>query len=129
METYKRARRADGGWRVEVPVRGARLLEHPMYNKSSAFTEPERRAFGIEGLLPATVSTMETQARRVYENIARKSDPLERYIGLQALQDRNEHLYYRLLLDHLAAAACGSRRRTGAGSPRSSTARRSTASG
>ncbi len=80
---------------------GARLLEHPMYNKSSAFTDEERRTFGLEGLLPATVSTMETQARRVYRNIARKEDPLEKYIGLQALQDRNEHLYYRLLLDHL----------------------------
>jgi malic enzyme len=72
-----------------------------MYNKSSAFTQDERRVFGLEGLLPAMVSTMETQARRIYENIARKADPLEQYIGLQALQDRNEHLYYRLLLDHL----------------------------
>ena len=101
METYKRERRPDGGWRVEVPVRGARLLEHPMYNKSSAFTEEERRTFGLEGLLPAAVSSMETQVKRVYGNICRKTDPLERYIGLQALQDRNEHLYYRILLDHL----------------------------
>ena len=101
MEPYKRWRGADGRWRVEVPVRGARLLAHPMYNKSSAFSEAQRRAFGLEGLLPATVSSIETQARRVYENLARKSDPLEKYIGLQALQDRNEHLFYRLLLDHL----------------------------
>ncbi len=101
MESYKRSVRSDGRWQVEVPVRGARLLGHPMYNKSSAFTEDERRAFGLDGLLPATVSTMETQARRVYGNLARKTDPLEQYIGLQALQDRNEHLYYRLLLDHL----------------------------
>ncbi len=101
MESYKRSRKPGGAWRVEVPMRGARLLEHPMYNKSSAFTEEERRRFGLEGLLPSSVSSMETQARRVYGNIARKSDPLEKYIGLQALQDRNEHLYYRLLLEHL----------------------------
>jgi malic enzyme len=101
MESYRRTPRPGGGWQVEVPVRGAQLLEHPMYNKSSAFTQDERRVFGLEGLLPAMVSTMETQARRIYENIARKADPLEQYIGLQALQDRNEHLYYRLLLDHL----------------------------
>jgi malic enzyme len=44
---------------------------------------------------------MELQASRVYENIKRKTDPLEQYIGLAALQDRNEHLYYRVLLDHL----------------------------
>ena len=86
---------------MEVPVRGARLLEHPMYNKSSAFTVEERRAFGLDGLLPAAVSSMETQARRVYENVTRSADPLDRYIALQALQDRNEHLYYRLLTDHL----------------------------
>jgi malate dehydrogenase (oxaloacetate-decarboxylating) len=101
MQTYRRTRRPDGGWQVEVPLRGAQLLAHPMFNKSSAFTEEERRAFGLDGLLPAAVSTQEMQAERVYENITRKSDPLEQYIGLQALQDRNEHLYYRLLLEHL----------------------------
>src|SRR5206468_2518449 len=47
------------------------------------------------------VSTLEQQARRAYGNIVRKSDPLERYIGLAALQDRNETLFYRLLVDHL----------------------------
>ncbi len=87
--------------RVEVPYRGSELLSQPMYNKSSAFTAEERRTFALEGLLPSVVSTMEQQATRVYENIIRKTDPLERYIGLMALQDRNEHLFYRLLLDHL----------------------------
>jgi malic enzyme len=72
-----------------------------MYNKSTAFTAEEREAFGLSGLLPAAVSTMEQQAQRAYGNIARKTDALERYIGLAALQDRNEHLFYRVLLDHL----------------------------
>jgi malic enzyme len=72
-----------------------------MYNRSTAFTRAERRELGLEGLLPDVVSTMEQQARRAYGNIARKTDPLERYIGLAALQDRNEHLFYRVLTDHL----------------------------
>jgi malate dehydrogenase (oxaloacetate-decarboxylating) len=81
--------------------RGARRLREPMYTKSTAFTAEERAVFGLEGLLPAAVSTMEQQERRVYANIARKQDPLEKYIGLAALQDRNEHLFYRLLVDHI----------------------------
>jgi malic enzyme len=72
-----------------------------MYNRSTAFTREERRELGLEGLLPDVVSTIEQQARRAYGNIVRKTDPLERYIGLAALQDRNEHLFYRVLLDHL----------------------------
>jgi malic enzyme len=52
-------------------------------------------------LLPSAVSTMEQQRDRVYENLARKTDPLERYIGLASLQDRNEHLFYHVLGEHL----------------------------
>jgi malic enzyme len=72
-----------------------------MYNKGSAFSREERGALGLEGLLPWAVSSMEQQARRAYENIVRKTDPLERHIGLAALHDRNEHLFYRVLSDHL----------------------------
>jgi malic enzyme len=72
-----------------------------MYNKGSAFTADERAALGLEGLLPHAVNTIEQQARRVGENLARKSDPLEKYIGLASLQDRNEHLFYRVLCDNL----------------------------
>jgi malic enzyme len=77
------------------------LLRDPRRNKGSAFTREERAAFGLEGLLPWAVSTMEQQAQRAYENLIRKTDPLERYIGLDALQDRNEQLFYRVLCDHL----------------------------
>ena len=86
-----------GAWR------GAALLGQPIRNKGSAFTADERAALGLEGLLPAAVSTMEQQARRVLENLARKTDPLEQYIGLASLQDRNEHLFYRVLCDNLEA--------------------------
>jgi malate dehydrogenase (oxaloacetate-decarboxylating) len=81
--------------------RGSHLLSEPIYNKGSAFTREERAAFGLEGLLPAAVNTMEQQVARVLENLSRKGDPLEQYIGLVALQDRNEHLFYRVLCDHL----------------------------
>jgi malate dehydrogenase (oxaloacetate-decarboxylating) len=101
MESYRRRRGPDGRERVEVRYRGPALLNHPMYNRSTAFTREERRALGLRGLLPNVVSTMEQQARRAYDNIMRKSDPLERYIGLAALEDRNEHLFYRVLADHL----------------------------
>ncbi len=101
MERYRIRRSGDGRAGVEVPFRGERLLNQPIYNKGSAFSLEERLTFGLEGLLPEVVSTMELQARRVYENVSRKQDDLEKYIGLLALQDRNEHLYYRVLLDHL----------------------------
>ena len=101
MERYRERKDKSGRVSIEVGCRGPALLNHSMYNKSTAFPEEEREAFGLLGLLPDAISTMEQQAERVYGNIARKSDPLERYIGLAALEDRNEHLFYRVLVDHL----------------------------
>jgi malate dehydrogenase (oxaloacetate-decarboxylating) len=86
---------------TRFPPAGPQILGHPLYNKGSAFTHEERRAFGLEGLLPSAVNTLEQQARRVYENLARKTDPLERYIGLASLEDRNEHLFHHVLGEHL----------------------------
>jgi len=103
MEAYRRKRGVDGRERVEVRLRGTQLLNHPMYNRSTAFTREERRVLGLAGLLPDVVSSMEQQAQRAYGNIVRKSDALERFVGLAALQDRNEHLFYRVLADHLEA--------------------------
>ena len=101
VESYRQVQGADGRRRVQVPYRGPQLLNHPMYNRSTAFTREERKALGLEGLLPDAVSTMEQQARRSYANIARKDDALERYIGLAALQDRNERLFFRVPGEHL----------------------------
>ena len=101
MEAFRRKRGADGRERVEVRLRGLQLLNHPMYNRSTAFTRDERRELGLAGLLPDVVSSIEQQARRAYGNIARKTEPLERFIGLGALQDRNEHLFYKVLGEHL----------------------------
>jgi malic enzyme len=86
---------------AKIPFCGPQILGHPLYNKGSAFTRAERQAFGLEGLLPSAVNTLEQQARRVYENLARKTDPLERYIGLASLEDRNEHLFHHVLGEHL----------------------------
>ncbi len=101
MEKYSVRHDSRGTARLEVPYRGTRLLRHPMYTKGTAFTDEEREAFGLEGLLPHAISTMEQQERRVYANISRKADELEKFIGLAALQDRNEHLFYRVLVDHI----------------------------
>ncbi len=90
-----------GKVRIDCPYRGAVLLRHGMYTKGSAFSRAERATFGLEGLLPANVMSIEQQARRVYQAIGRKTDDLEKHIGLAALQDRNEHLFHRVLGDHI----------------------------
>lgn len=100
MDSY-RMKREGGRQVVRVTLRGRALLCHPMFNKGTAFTPEERRALGLEGLLPKHTSTFEDQRTRAYSHISRKGDPLERYIGLAALQDRNETLFYRLLVDNL----------------------------
>jgi malic enzyme len=87
--------------KVEVRRRGAELLRDPAVNKGTAFTAAEREAFGLTGLLPHAVNTIEEQAERAYRNVARKTAPLERYIGMAALLDRNETLHYRVLAGHL----------------------------
>lgn len=86
---------------LKVSVTGQQLLDDPLLNKGSAFSEVERLEFGLLGLLPLHTSTIEEQLARVYENYQRKESDLERYIFLSALQDRNETLFYRLLQEHI----------------------------
>jgi malate dehydrogenase (oxaloacetate-decarboxylating)(NADP+) len=82
-------------------IKGMDLLFNPLQNKGTAFTEEERDQLGIRGLLPPRVTSMEVQVMRVMDNFRRKTDDLERYIQLISLQDRNEALFYRVVLDHL----------------------------
>src|SRR6476660_8104835 len=82
-------------------VSGTDLLNLPLLNKGTAFTEVEHRQLGLEGLLPPHVETLDEQAVRAYEAYKRKGDDLERHIYLRALQDTNEVLFYRLLMDHI----------------------------
>jgi malate dehydrogenase (oxaloacetate-decarboxylating) len=80
---------------------GMDLLNRPGLNKGTAFTEEERSKYSLYGLLPPHVETLDEQVGRAYEAYKRKDDDLERHIYLRALQDTNEVLFYRLLLDHI----------------------------
>jgi len=84
-----------------ISLCGHDLLREPLLNKGSAFSAEERKVFGLEGLIPHQVLDIETQACRVYRNISRFKDPLKKYVALAALQDRNEHLYFYLIQQHL----------------------------
>jgi malic enzyme len=81
--------------------RGRDLIAQSLLNKGTAFTDAERDALGLRGLLPARVTTIDQQVALEIEHVRRKSDDLERYIGLAALQDRNETLFYRVLVENL----------------------------
>ena len=86
---------------LRITFRGRSLLGRALYNKDAAFTHEERDWFGLHGLLPSHVLTLEEQLGLELEHVRRKEDALERYIGLAALQDRNETLFYRLLAENL----------------------------
>lgn len=86
--------------RSEIP-RGMDLLNRQGLNKGTAFTDEERTEFGLQGLLPPHVETLDEQVVRAYGAFQRKDNDLERHIYLRALQDTNEVLFYRLLLDHI----------------------------
>lgn len=81
--------------------RGVNLLHDPVLNKGTAFTEAERAALGLRGLLPPHIQTQDEQVMRVMENLRLKTTDLERYIFLVSLQDRNETLFYRVVMDNL----------------------------
>jgi malic enzyme len=81
--------------------RGEQILRDATQNKDAAFTRAERSKLGVEGLLPPAVLTIEQQVAMEMEHIFQKRDPLEQYIGLIALLDRNEVLFYRLLVENL----------------------------
>ncbi len=80
---------------------GMTLLHDPLLNKGTAFTEEEREALGLRGLLPPHVHTQEEQATRVLNHLHTISDPLQKYIALNALHDRNEALFFRVMCDHI----------------------------
>jgi malate dehydrogenase (oxaloacetate-decarboxylating) len=80
---------------------GVRVLEDPLLNKGTAFTEAERSELGLRGLLPSAVETLDQQVARSYQAYQQQPADLARHINLRALQDANETLFYRLILDHV----------------------------
>ena len=84
-----------------VPRRGMDVLHDPLYNKGTGFTEAERDALRIRGLVPPGRFTQDEQLRRILENYEAKTSDLERYIYLNALQDRNERLFFRTVIDNI----------------------------
>ena len=90
----------NGGTQPEMPT-GLALLHDPLYNKGTAFTDAERDALDLRGLLPAHVHTQEEQAVRVLNNLRKIADPLEKFVALNALHDRNESLFFRVLCDNI----------------------------
>lgn len=81
--------------------RGVELLHDPLLNKGSAFTAEERDALGLRGLLPSRPATMDEQIERVMANFSAKPNDLEKYIYLTSLHDRNETLFYRVVVNHI----------------------------
>ncbi len=101
MFRYRITRDKNGEYVYEIDTDGVELLHNPILNKGSAFTIEERKLFKLEGLLPPAVSSLDMQVARRWESFNEKSSDLEKYIFLRALQDRNETLFYALLLGNL----------------------------
>lgn len=86
---------------VETSTRGLSLLRDPLLNKGTAFTDDERKALGLRGLLPAHVLSMEEQAARFLANMRRMPTDLDKFVALNALHDRNETLFFRVVCDNI----------------------------
>jgi malate dehydrogenase (oxaloacetate-decarboxylating)(NADP+) len=80
---------------------GVELLHDPLLNHGTAFTEEERKKLGLKGLLPYQVIPQDIQVKRILENFNRKPNDLEKYIMLVGLQDRNENLFYRVVMENM----------------------------
>jgi len=86
---------------ISTPRKGEAVLTDSFLNKGTAFTARERDELDILGLVPPAIFTIEQQLGRVYESFCSKQTPLEKYIYLAGLHDRNEVLYYRLVHEHI----------------------------
>ncbi|MBS1156362.1 MAG: NAD-dependent malic enzyme [Proteobacteria bacterium] len=86
---------------ISLAIRGHVLLNEPLLNKSTAFTLEERDAFGLHGLLPAQVESLDDQVARRLACVRAMASDLDRYVFLRQLQDTNETLYFALITRHL----------------------------
>jgi malate dehydrogenase (oxaloacetate-decarboxylating)(NADP+) len=83
------------------PGRGVKLLHDPVRNKGTAFTAAEREALGLQGLLPPRIHTIAEQEQRVLANLRTRASDLDRYLFLMDLQNRNETLFYHVVMNHI----------------------------
>ncbi|KAK0745690.1 hypothetical protein B0T18DRAFT_437902 [Schizothecium vesticola] len=86
---------------LECALRGTVLLNHPYFNKGSAFTKQERHDFGLSGLLPPNVQTLEQQVQRAYQQYSSRQDDLAKNTFLSSMKEQNEVLFFKLIQDHL----------------------------
>ncbi|GAB2293472.1 hypothetical protein Dimus_027672 [Dionaea muscipula] len=87
-------------WAVSV-ASGYTLLRDPRHNKGLAFTERERDAHYLRGLLPPTVASQDVQVRKMMNNMRQYQVPLQKYMAMMDLQERNEKLFYKMLIEHV----------------------------
>lgn len=99
--SYKIKKDKDGHGYIETNLRDFALVSNSMLNKGMGFTHKEREEFGLVGLIPPHEATLETQCARSYEAFSNKATNIEKYNYLRDLQDSNEVLFYRLVLDHI----------------------------
>jgi malate dehydrogenase (oxaloacetate-decarboxylating) len=86
---------------LKVTGRGSALIRNPSLNKGTGFPLEERKKFGLEGLLPVRAKNQKQQADRIYQQLRNAPDDLQKYVMLNALLNRNVHLYYCVLASHL----------------------------
>ncbi|CAN8101692.1 unnamed protein product [Discula destructiva] len=86
---------------LECALTGTVLLNHPYFNKGSAFPSSERRDFKLTGLLPQSIQTLEQQAKRAYQQFSCAPDDLAKNAFMTSMKEQNEVLYFKLLQDHL----------------------------
>ncbi len=82
-------------------IKGQKLLRNPLMNRGTAFTQEERAAAGVRGLLPPTVETLELQAQRAIEQLRSYELPIHRYVYLDTLHNTNETLFYKVVSDYI----------------------------
>ncbi len=81
---------------LECALTGTQLLNHPYFNKGSAFTKDERRDFQLSGLLPQGIQTLEQQLQRAYQQYSTRADDLAKNTFLTSLKEQNEVLYFKV---------------------------------